>query len=409
MWFKRKKTDGQDSGASKGMAKDQSLNSGFILNDIEDGVVMVGADNIIRFFNPAAAMITGWPASEALNLEYSSVLQLVNEHSNQLQPQTNPFAQALLSGKAARDSKNYLRTKSGKLVPVSLIVSPMARPDSNRTTGVVGVFRDITIEKQEEARRSEFVNTASHEMRTPIAAVEGYLSLALNPKVSQIDAHAKSYLDKAHAATQHLGVLFQDLLTSSKAEEGRIASYPTVVEIGEIVAQAADAGRFNARKNGLELRFQLSSKNEVTGGKVIRPLFYAFVDANRLREVMQNLIDNAIKYTQQGSITVSLTGDDKIVQIQVADTGTGIPEEDIPHLFQKFYRVDSSMTRTVGGTGLGLFISKKTIEMFNGHIWVESQIGKGSTFFINLPRLTAQQALEMQKNQANVVSPLEQH
>ena len=409
MWFKRKKTEGQGSSSSKASAKDQTINSGFILNAIEDGVVMVGADNLIHLFNPAAAAITGWPANEAFNLEYSSVLQLVDERSNQLQPQTNPFAQSLSSGRATRDSRNYLRTKSGKLVPVSLIVSPMTEPGNNRPSGVVGVFRDITTEKQEEARRNEFVNTASHEMRTPIAAIEGYLSLALNPKVSQIDVHAKSYLDKAHAATQHLGILFQDLLTSSKAEEGRVASYPTVVEIGEIVAQAADAGRFNARKNGLELKFQLSSNSEVTGGKVIRPLFYAFVDANRLREVMQNLIDNAIKYTQQGSITVSLTGDDKIVQIQVADTGTGIPEEDIPHLFQKFYRVDSSMTRTVGGTGLGLYISKKIIEMFNGHIWVESQVSKGSTFFINLQRLTAGQALEMQKNQANIVSPLEPH
>ncbi len=393
---------------SQGQGKDQNLNSEFILNAIEDGVVMVGADNVIHLFNPAAATITGWPANEATGLEYNSVLQLVDEHGKQLSPQLNPFTESLLSGKPIRDSKSCLQTKSTKLIPISLIVSPMAATGGG-DGGVVGVFRDMTAEKQEEARRSEFVSTASHEMRTPIAAIEGYISLALNPKVAQIDAHAKNYLEKAHTATQHLGVLFQDLLTSSKAEDGRIASYPAVVEVGEIVSQAADAGRFNAEKKGLELKFQLSTAKEVTGGKVIRPLFYAFVDPNRLREVLQNLIDNAIKYTPEGSITVSLTGDDKIVQIQITDTGTGIPEEDIPHLFQKFYRVDSSMTRTVGGTGLGLYISKKIIEMFNGYIWVESKIGKGSTFFINLPRLNAQQALEMQKNQANVISPLEPH
>ena len=274
---------------------------------------------------------------------------------------------------------------------------------------MVGVFRDITTEKAEEAKRSEFVSTASHEMRTQIAAIEGYLSLALNPKVAQIDPHAKSYLEKAHDATQHLGELFADLLTSSKAEDGRIASYPTVIEVGEIVAQAAEAGRFNAQKQGLALKYQVSSNKEVSGGKVIRPLFYAFVDPNRLREVLQNLIDNAIKYTPQGTITIALTGDNSTVQLQVSDTGSGIPEEDIPHLFQKFYRVDSSITRSIGGTGLGLYISRKLIEMYNGHIWVESQLGKGSTFFINLPRLSAEQALSMQKNQANVVSPLEVH
>lgn len=408
MWFKRKKTNGQAAQQGKGAAKDADLNSGFILDAIEDGVVMVGADNLIHLFNPAASRITGWPAEEAISLEYHSVLQLADEHGAAPPPDKHLFTRALSGGKTLRDSRSFIQTKSGKSVSVSIIVSPMAAT-GRAPTGVVGVFRDTTIEREEEERRNEFISTASHEMRTPIAAIEGYISLALNPKVSQVDAHAKNYLEKAHIATQHLGVLFQDLLTSSKAEDGRIASYPSVIEIGEIVSAAADAGRFNAQKNGLELKFQVSSDKEVAGGKIIRPLFYAFVDPNRLREVLQNLIDNAIKYTQEGRISVALTGDDKIVQIQVTDTGSGIPEEDIPHLFQKFYRVDNSMTRSVGGTGLGLYISRKIVEMFNGHIWVESQLGKGSTFFINLPRLTAQQALQMQKTQSNLVSPLEQH
>src|SRR5581483_689410 len=123
-------------------------------------------------------------------------------------------------------------------------------------------------------------------------------------------------------------------------------------------------------------------------------------------EVIQNIVDNAIKYTAEGSVTVSLTGDDSIAQIQVQDTGQGIAEEDIPHLFQKFYRVDNSLTRSIGGTGLGLFIARKILELYNGQIWVESQLGKGSTFFINLPRLSTDQALEMQRRQALTTSPL---
>ncbi|MEK7095682.1 MAG: PAS domain-containing sensor histidine kinase [Patescibacteria group bacterium] len=415
MLFKRKKpgspekNNSANSAPSTKLAKDQGLNSEFILGAIEDGVVMVGPDNLIHLFNPAAGQISGWPADEAVGLEFHSVLPLVDEHGTATPPQLHPFARALAGGKGVHDSKSLLQTRSGKLVPISLIVSPMAGGGSHAPGGVVGVFRDITTEKQEEARRNEFVSTASHEMRTPIAAIEGYLSLALNPKVAQVDLHAKSYLQKAHAATEHLGELFADLLTSSKAEDGRIASYPTAVEVGEVVAQAAELGRFNAQKKGLQLKYQVSSTKEVTGGKVIRPLFYGFVDPNRLREVLQNLIDNAIKYTPEGSITVALTGDNSVIQIQVQDTGAGIPEDDIPHLFQKFYRVDSSMTRTIGGTGLGLYISRKIVEMYNGHIWVESQLGKGSVFFINFPRLSADQALSMQKNQANVVSPLENH
>lgn len=405
MLFKRKKRSTPTKQITVSGKLDQKLSSDFILGAIEDGVVMVGADQVIHLFNPAAAQITGWPAHEAVGLDYHSVLQLVDEHGEPYTRENHPIARALSTNQPIRDSKAFLSTRGSKLIPISVIVSPVGQAQNLPPQAVVGVFRDITIEKEEEARRSEFISTASHEMRTPIAAIEGYLALALNPKVSGIDPRAKNYLDKAHAATKHLGELFQDLLTSSRAEDGRLASYPTVVEIGEIVAQIADGAKFNAQSKGLQIRYLLSGKNEVRGGKVVRPLFFVFVDPNRMREVLQNLVDNAIKYTQEGSITLALTGNESVVQIQVADTGAGIPEEDIPHLFQKFYRVDSSMTRTIGGTGLGLYISRRLVELYQGRIWVESQLGKGSTFFINLPRLSPQKALEIQRTSSSLVQP----
>lgn len=406
MWFKRKQpaANNQHVTLSDKLVKDAGLNSEFILGAIEDGVVMVGTDKIIHLFNPAASHITGWPADEAVGLDYQSVLSLVDAHGVAYPPEAHPFAKALQTGTTVRDSKGYLSSRNGKYIPVSLIVSPVTEVAGQSPTRVVGVFRDITIEKMEENRRSEFVSTASHEMRTPIAAIEGYLALALNPKVATIDAHAKTYLEKAHLATQHLGELFADLLTSSKAEDGRLASYPTVVEIGEIIEQIVDDARFNAQKKGLELRYVISSDSGVTGGKVIRPLYYVYLDPNRMREVAQNLLDNAIKYTTSGTVTLALTGNQSIVQIQVRDTGAGIPQEDIPHLFQKFYRVDNTMTRNIGGTGLGLFICKRLVEMYNGRIWIESQLGKGSTFFINLPRLSTEQALEKQRT--HIISPI---
>lgn len=381
------------------------MSSDFILSAIEDGVVMAGRDNIIHLFNPAAAIITGWAAEDAVGTDFGSVLSLVDPKGQPLPPGQHPFARALANGKPVHDSNAYIATRGGKSVAISIIVSPVL--ESGAPSGnVVGVIRDVTREKEEEQRRSDFISTASHEMRTPLAAIEGYLSLALNPKISQVDDNAKKYLDKASAATKHLGVLFADLLTSSRAEDGRLVSYPTVVEIGETVAQVVDAERFHAKEKNLTLNYAVSADKDVAGGKVVRPLYYTFVDTHRISEVLQNIIDNAIKYTMEGSITVRLTGDNAIVQIQVQDTGGGIPSEDIPHLFQKFYRVDSTATRTVGGTGLGLYISRKIIELYNGRIWVESALGKGSTFFINLPRLTTAQALEIQKKQASVASPL---
>lgn len=387
-------------------AQPQELNTEFLLSAIVDGVVLVGEDNTIHLFSPAASSIAGWSAQEAVGLDFRSVLVITDEHGQPYPPELHPFARALRTHSTVKDSKGLLSTRGGKLVPISLIVSPVVVDVDSMATGVLGVLRDTTAEKLEESRRSEFVSTASHEMRTPIAAIEGYLALALNPKVASIDSRGRNLLEKAHAATKQLSQLFVDLLTSAKAEDGRLASYPKIIEIGEVLEQITEAARFTAQKKGLELKYILSGGTDVRGGRVVRPLFYVYVDPNRIREVLQNLVDNAVKYTTEGSVAVALTGDNSVAQVQIKDTGIGIPDEDIPHLFQKFYRIDNSMTRSVGGTGLGLFISKKIVELYNGRIWVESQVGKGSTFFLNLPRLTTEQALKMQKTEASTLSPL---
>lgn len=398
---------GKKQAGAPAAKKMQRSNPEFILEAIQDGVVTIADDHTIQLFNNAAAGITGWPVQEALGLDYKSVLVLVDAKGQPLPDGENPFTQALFTGRSTRDSSTSLMARTGKPLSVSIIVSPVLNNAGQPNGSVVAVIRDVSKEKEEEARRSDFISTASHEMRTPLAAIEGYLSLALNPKTATIDQNARNLLQKASMATNHLGELFRDLLTSSKAEDGRLMSYPVVVEVGETLEQVAEAARFKAKEKNLDVFYIISSQQKVNGGKAIRPLYYAHVDPNRIREVFQNLVDNAIKYTMQGKIEVRLTGDNSTIQVQISDTGGGIPAEDIPHLFQKFYRVDNSTTRTVSGTGLGLFICRKIVELYNGRIWVESQVGRGSTFFINLPRLSMQQAQTMQSQEAADQSPLD--
>jgi two-component system sensor histidine kinase VicK len=404
--FKRKASGVLDGGlaVSANFFKDRHLNSDFILGGIDDGVIMVDRNKVIQLFNRAAGTITGWDPNEAIGQDFSRILPMVDAKGTALPPEQHPVIQALVSGKVVKNSDFILQSKNGKQIYMSVVVSPVGEAGRQADT-VAAIFRDITQEKAQEQQRSDFISTASHEMRTPITAIEGYLSLALNEKICKIDEPAKKYLVKALDSTHHLGQLFSDLLTSSKADDGRLASNPVVVELGEVVAEVVENEQFHAREKNLELKFMVSSNNEVAGGRVVRPLYYTFVDPTRITEVVQNLIDNGLKYTPQGSITVRLTGDAHTVQVQVQDTGPGIATEDIPHLFQKFYRIDNSATRTIGGTGLGLYICKRIIELYEGRIWVESQLGHGSVFFINLPRLTTQEALEKQHNQASVVSP----
>ncbi|HSX36963.1 MAG TPA: ATP-binding protein [Patescibacteria group bacterium] len=401
-----KKPAGPTSNKLATSLRDEKLRSDIILNSIEDGVVLLDGEKTIQLFNPGASTLTGWPADEARGLSYKSVIKLVDEKGQAYPDSQNPFERVFKEAQSIHDNNASLVSRAGKQFPLSLSLTPLF--DENKdVSGAVAIFRDVSQERQEEKQRAEFISTASHEMRTPVAAIEGYLALALNDKVSTIDSRARDYLEKAHASTQHLGTLFQDLLTSAKAEDGRLSSHPVVIEIGAYLEQLTNDLRFAAEKKGLATEFVVGSNQTIDASKrpagehVVRPLYYVQADPDRLREVVTNLFDNAVKYTDQGKVSIGLTGDDQVVQFYVRDTGPGIPTEDIPHLFQKFYRVDNSATRTIGGTGLGLFISRKIIELYQGRIWAESTLGKGSTFFINLPRLSTDKATSLQSKEAS--------
>jgi PAS domain S-box-containing protein len=383
--------------------RNEKTKSEIILNGIDDGVILLDEQQTIQSFNPAAGKITGWVPEEAIGLNWAAVIKLVDEKGQDYQATLNPFSLIYKNGEVIRDNTANLMSKAGKIIALSLALSPIL-DENKQVSGVIAVLRDVSKERKEEAQRAEFISTASHEMRTPVAAIEGYLALALNDRVSGIDARARDYLEKAHASTQHLGKLFQDLLTSAKAEDGRLTSHPVVVEVGGFLQNLTNDLKFAAEKKGMIVEFTVGNGLTIdarTGdNKVVAPLYYALADPDRLREVITNLFDNAVKYSEKGRITIGLTGDDRVVQFFVRDTGHGIPAEDIPHLFQKFYRVDNSNTRTIGGTGLGLFISRKIIELYGGRIWVESKLDEGSTFYINLPRLSSAKAEELKKAEA---------
>lgn len=380
------------------------LESNLVFQSISDGVLILDTAGKITAVNQAAATLIGWNTQDAVGLDVHLVMKLAQQDGKPLPAGTDFFNQVLKQRERITETVQFAG-QANKLLIISLVISPIV-VNGRELVGAVAVFRDVTAEYQEQQQRAEFISTASHEMRTPVAAIEGYLSLALNDKVSTIDSKARGYLEKAHESTQHLGKLFQDLLTSAKAEDGRISNHPVVVEIGSLLQKVTEDIRFAAEKKQLGVEFLYGNNGLIDARQpqlakmVVKPLYYVHVDPDRLREVITNLFDNAVKYTEAGQITIGLTGDDSIVQIYIRDTGVGIPSEDIPHLFQKFYRVDSSATRVIGGTGLGLFICRKIIELYHGRIWVESKLGEGSTFYINLPRLTAEKVTELQAQEA---------
>ena len=386
LWIRRQKTDDNTSSLENKLSAVESK-SDVVINAIDDGVLAISKDGNIELINPSAQQIIGWDQGDALGLNWKSVLKLVTSDGKDVEDLENPIAQSLSKNQPTHNDKLFLLTSSEKRILVSIVSSPVGTDGE----GIIVVFRDITKEKAEEREQAEFISTASHEMRTPVASIEGYLGLVLNPATAHIDEKARDFITKAHESAQHLGRLFQDLLDISKVEDGRMKNNPKVINVNEFLKDIFDGLATKADEKQLNYIFMPDIIDEGKE-KSLQPIFYANIDPDHFREVVSNLIENAIKYTPSGEVVVNVTGDDKQISVSVKDSGIGIPAEDIPHLFQKFYRVDNSDTREIGGTGLGLYLSRRLAEAMSGNLRVESKYKEGSTFYLEIPRMSSSEA-----------------
>ena len=386
LWIRRQKTDDNTSNLENRLSAVESK-SDVVINAIDDGVLAISKDGNIELINPSAQQIIGWDQGDALGLNWKSVLKLVTSDGKDVEDLENPISQSLSKNQPTHNDKLFLLTSSEKRILVSIVSSPVGTDGE----GIIVVFRDITKEKAEEREQAEFISTASHEMRTPVASIEGYLGLALNPATAHIDEKARDFITKAHESAQHLGRLFQDLLDISKVEDGRMKNNPKVINVNEFLKDIFDGLATKASEKQLNYIFMPDIVGE-SKEKSLQPIFYANIDPDHFREVVSNLIENAIKYTPSGEVVVNITGDDKQISVSVKDSGIGIPAEDIPHLFQKFYRVDNSDTREIGGTGLGLYLSRRLAEAMSGNLRVESKYKEGSTFYLEIPRMNSSEA-----------------
>lgn len=386
LWIRRQKTDDNTSNLKNRLSAVESK-SDVVINAIDDGVLAISKDGNIELINPSAQQIIGWDQGDALGLNWKSVLKLVTSDGKDVEDLENPIVQSLSKNQPTHNDKLFLLTSSEKRILVSIVSSPVGTDGE----GIIVVFRDITKEKAEEREQAEFISTASHEMRTPVASIEGYLGLALNPATAHIDEKARDFITKAHESAQHLGRLFQDLLDISKVEDGRMKNNPKIINVNEFLKDIFDGLATKASEKQLNYIFMPDIIDEGKE-KSLQPIFYANIDPDHFREVVSNLIENAIKYTPSGEVVVNVTGDDKQISVSVKDSGIGIPAEDIPHLFQKFYRVDNSDTREIGGTGLGLYLSRRLAEAMSGNLRVESKYKEGSTFYLEIPRMSSSEA-----------------
>lgn len=257
-------------------------------------------------------------------------------------------------------------------------------PTSTKTDGEllgrIFVFRDVTRETTVDRMKTEFVSTVSHELRTPLTAIKGYVDLMIGGQTGELNEIQSEFLTMVQESTQRLTALINDMLDISRIESGRIELKQEEVDYLPLVQQTV---RMMSREADAK---QITMGVQVVGGVENRTFARINGDADRITQVLVNLLSNALKYTHAGgSINIVIEWEENFVTTCVADTGVGLSADDMKRLFQKFFRADNSTTREAGGTGLGLAITKAILEKLNGSVWVESEPNVGSKFWFTLP------------------------
>jgi len=344
-----------------------------LINSMADGVIATDENGKTTLYNGAALNTLDINAIQrGDNIE--DVLQLTNEQNDPLD-----VRKIVLGANSQTTSREYkIKYTDGSIISLYMSVSPVRLGYGKKgEKGYVIIIRDITREKSLEEERDEFISVISHELRTPVAVTEGAVGNAMfmAEKTGDIEK-IKESLALAHKQVKYLEDMINDLSTLSRAERGVLERNIEDINVHEFAEGLINAYADSAESKGLQLHLDVDPKLELL--KTVR--LYA-------QEIMQNYITNAIKYTEEGSVTVYAKQKPDGVMFEVSDTGIGIAKGDQPRVFEKFFRSEDFHTRAQNGTGLGLHVTRKLAQLAEAKISLESELGQGSTFSIYFPNL----------------------
>jgi len=335
-----------------------------MINNMSDGVIALDGRGRLIHINPAARELLASLRVEAFSAGDSGLNGLKkllgSEKMRLFVRQRQPFISEI-----SCDEPPF--TVKVKLAPF--------KEEKGRMNGTLMVMHDVTKERELSKRQQEFVADVSHELRTPLTTVKSYVETLLDGAVEEPLIREK-FLRVVERETERMVSLVKNLLSLSQLDYSQVKWHKTEVELGALIQEVVELCR---QKSDIEL-----PKIKVT---VPPDMQQPFVDRGKVMQVFTNILNNAVRYTPpNGEIEISVTAQESMVTVMIADTGVGIPPEDLPRVFERFYRVEKTRSRDYGGTGLGLPIAKKMVEAHGGSIWIESSPGEGTRVWFTLPK-----------------------
>ena len=358
------------------------------IESIADGVLALDYNGVVITINPAALRIFGFGMKDVVGKKLDDIVKMFEGDKRIL------FSALITKKKLTKDTvvsqKEGLKiiTSFGKQVYVNLTSSAI-KEGLEVGLGAIVTITDVSGEKELEEMKLDFVSMAAHELRTPLTAIRGYLSVLQEELTKALSKEQQSFLDKAFISSSQLAALVENLLSVSKIERGAMKIEADPQNWKETLEDVVTNFSPLAKEKNIKLNMSCQDN-----------LPTVLVDKFRISEVLSNLVGNALNYTNAGgSVQISARFDKSknMMVTSVKDTGQGIPESAIAHLFTKFFRVSGVLEQGSKGTGLGLYISKAIITMHQGDIWVESELGKGSTFNFTIPVSTSDKSLKPTK------------
>lgn len=349
-----------------------------ILASMADGAVITDPQGRIASVNPALERLGGWREDEVRGRRLAEVYPGFDDRGEPI-PLEKRFMSKAIESREAVTSRGYgimFLTRHGRRTPVSVSAAPVLDA-GGELLGAVTVIRDVSYEREVDELKSSLVSTVSHELRTPLTMIQGFSELLLARDLDE--QRSSEALEEIHISAERLSRLIDNLLSVSRIESGSLEVRPTRVDLAEVVH--ALVAPF---VQGRDIRVELE-----------RGLPAALADRDHLIQILTNLVSNAVKYSPpECPVTVRGTRNGSTIEVSVSDQGIGMTEAELARLFEKFVRADRSEVRDTPGTGLGLFITKRLVEMQRGRIWVRSEPGKGSTFTFSLPLAKASSRLD---------------